>query len=122
MLSKRYAVESAEGSFGAGFLAKPLTPAQLEDAIASVLEGRIGPPVKILLVEDDETLRRLFVAALEGFDVCVAPDTDAALEILAAEPDVALVLAADTARVDAAELVIGLLALFARHGRAARVR
>ena len=52
------------------------------------------PPGRILVVDDNDALRENLAEALqlEGYDVAVAPDGDAALARLEADPSIAVVL------------------------------
>ncbi len=89
----------------AGFLTKPATPTELRDVLAHVLraphDGEPNPelitrhlikerphPRKVLLVEDNPINQAVAEGMLLklGYDVCVVPDGQEALERLEAEP------------------------------------
>jgi CheY-like chemotaxis protein len=90
---------------GAGFVAKPVTPQALRAAVERVL----APPARrypVLLVETEDVLRELFATSLEDLEVITANSAAQALEKLAANPEVALVLTDHAPpRVDARELL-----------------
>jgi CheY-like chemotaxis protein len=77
-----------------GYITKPLDPVRLVSAV----EGALGPtttdPGVILVVDDDADIRSLFrtVLTTSGYKVDLAPHGAAALERLAREPRVGLVI------------------------------
>jgi signal transduction histidine kinase/DNA-binding response OmpR family regulator len=69
------------------FLAKPLSPEQLREAVRRV----VRPPACVLVVDDDPTVRRLVAETLsrDGLEVIEAADGEGGLEAVAARrPDV----------------------------------
>ncbi len=83
----------ASGAEDAGVAAEPARPAVGRAAAPAGLEPDVPAPPRgtrgtLLLVEDEEGVRRLTVRALEnaGWRVLVAPSGDLALQLLAREP------------------------------------
>jgi CheY-like chemotaxis protein len=80
------------GVLGASdYLAKPFTAGELLGAIARVLDGRAGD---VLVVDDEESVRRLIVETLssEGYSLREAADGHAALAAIRAQPPDAVLL------------------------------
>ncbi len=93
-------------------LARPAAPAGLEPDVAAPSRGTRGT---LLLVEDEEGVRRLTVRALEnaGWRVLVAPSGDLALQLLAREPEPPRIVVTDFVLpgMDGAEVVRSVRAI-----------